>query len=89
MLGIMSVSNINTGCIMKNDQAKEIARTYISKIIELEECTDPPPELYDFNATSEFLFTYRFDGERYVGGPNYITVSERNGEVSHLGRYGE
>jgi len=74
---------------MNKKDAEQLARSFLSKRIKIEYCTDPPQPIYGFNSAEEYLFTFQLDRGLSIGSSPYLAVSKESGEVRHLGFCGE
>jgi len=74
---------------MNQVKAEKLARSFLSKSIELHYCGNSPQGIYDVNFENEMLFRFQLFGENSIGSSPYVAVSRETGEVRYLGRYGE
>jgi len=74
---------------MNKEDAKKLARSFLSKTIKLEFCAHPPKEIYGINQEGEFLFTIQLNGESSIGSSPYIAVSRETAFVRYVGHFGE
>ncbi len=75
---------------MDYKEAEQIARVSLSNTIAMIPCKSPPIGLYNFDSSSELLFTYHLPNhENRIGGEDYLSVSKSTGEVKYLGQHDE
>ena len=74
---------------MNREDAKKLARSFLSKRIELHYCGNSPQGVYEVNFENELLFKFQLFGESSIGNSPYVAVSRETGEVRYLGRFGE
>lgn len=74
---------------MNQVESEKLARSFLTKSIELQYCGDSPPGIYGVNFENEMLFSFRLFGENSIGSSPYVAVSKESGEVRYLGYFGE
>lgn len=74
---------------MNTTDAGEIARAYLCKHIQLEQCAEIPSELYGFKPSDVYLFRFKLFGQMSIGSSEYVAVTKSTGSVHYLGEHGE
>ena len=75
---------------MNFKEAEQIARISLSNTIVVIPCESPSVDLYNFDSSSELLFTFHLPNHaNCIGGDDYLSVSKSTGEVRYYGQRGE
>ena len=74
---------------MNQYEAEKMARSFLSKSIELHYCGNSPQGIYGVNFENEMLFRFRLFGDNSIGGSPYVAVSKETSEVRYLGYFEE
>ena len=75
--------------LQASKQAEESVRLFLAKSMKIQQCTNPPQELYGFSPDDDLLFTYQQHPESSIGGTEYIAVYRETGVARYLGHLGE
>ncbi|MEX1013711.1 MAG: hypothetical protein WDZ80_00945 [Candidatus Paceibacterota bacterium] len=76
---------------MNKQVAKELARKFLCKNIELEVYSEEPPgvSIYPFDPKNDILISFSLFEEPKFGPSKYIIVSKIDGTVRYIGHHGD
>ncbi len=71
---------------MNEEDAKELARDFLSKKIKIETAYD---SVYRRDPENEFCFSFKLCAHQIIGGSECVAVSKTTGAVRYIGLIGE